>query len=70
MAEKLTSAVTVKVSDGVMARGSALAQMSGMCLSEYMRHLLDQALTAKEAEYHALSAIFGSADGKGEGNPE
>ena len=70
MAEKLTSAVTVKLSGSVMARGTALAQLNGMCVSEYMRHPLDQALAAKEAEYRALDAIFGANPPKREGNQE
>lgn len=70
MADKLTAAVTVKLSESVMQRGSALAQLNGMCVSEYMRSLLDQALAAKEAEYHALNAIFGGGTQKSEGNAE
>lgn len=70
MGEKLTSAVTVKLSDTVMAKGSALAQLNGMCVSEFMRHLLDQALASKEAEYRALDAIFGGSAQKGEENRE
>lgn len=70
MGEKLTSAVTVKLSDTVMAKGSALAQLNGMCVSEFMRHLLDQALASKEAEYRALESIFGANPPKREGNQE
>ena len=70
MAEKLTAAVTVKLSESVMTRGSALAQLNGMCVSEYMRHLLDQALAAKEAEFRALESIFGASVPKSEGNQE
>ena len=70
MAEKLTSAVTVKPSDSVMARGTALAQLNGMCVLEYMRHLLDQALAEKEAEYRALASIFGANPQKRKGNQE
>lgn len=40
MAEKLTAAVTVKLCDVRMTRGSALAQRKGMCVSEFMRHLI------------------------------
>lgn len=70
MAEKLTAAVTVKLSDTVMLKGTALAQLHGMCVSEFMRHLLDQALAAKEAEFRALESIFGPSAAKGEGNQE
>lgn len=70
MADKLTAAVTVKLSDSVMARGSALAQLNGMCVSEYMRHLLDQAVAAKEAEFRVLESIFGASNAKREVNEE
>ena len=70
MADKLTAAVTVKLCDVRMARGSALAQRKGMCLSEYMRHLLDQAIEEAEAEYRALESIFGATPQKREGNQE
>lgn len=70
MADKLTAAVTVKLCDARMARGSALAQRKGMCLSEYMRNLLDQAIEEAEAEYRALDSIFGCSSQKGEGNRE
>ena len=70
MGEKLNAAVTVKLCDARMARGSALAQRKGMCLSEYMRNLLDQAIEEAEAEYRALDSIFGGSAQKGEGNPE
>ena len=70
MAEKLTAAVTVKLSDTVMLKGTALAQLNGMCVSEYMRHLLDQALASKEAEFRALESIFGASVPKSEGNQE
>ena len=70
MAEKLTAAVTVKLCDVRMTRGSALAQRKGMCVSEFMRHLLDQAIEAAEAEYRALDSIFGANASSGEGNQE
>ena len=70
MAEKLTFAITVKLSETHHRNGTALAQRDGMCLGEYMRDLLDQALAAKEAEYHALNAIFGGSALKCEGNAE
>lgn len=54
----------------MIARGTALAQRKGMCVSEYMRHLLDQAIEAAEAEYRALDSIFGANLQKREGNPE
>lgn len=70
MADKLTAAVTVKLSPQDMARGSALAQMRGMCVSEFMRHLLGEALSAKEAEYRALASIFRESSEEGHGNNE
>ena len=70
MADKLTAAVTVKLTESLMHSGSALTQLSGMCLSEYMRHLLDQALAAKEAEYRALDAIFGATTSSSKVNAE
>ena len=70
MAEKLTAAVTVKIGETSMTRGSALAQRKGMCVSEFMRRLLDKAIEEAEAEYRALDSIFGGSALKCEGNAE
>lgn len=68
MAEKLVCAVTVKLSEPAMVRASAVAQMQGLCVPEYIRALLDAALSAKEAEYRALADIFGAARVQGQEN--
>lgn len=68
MAEKLVCAVTVKLAESAMVRASAVAQMQGLCVPEYMRALLDIALTAKEAEYRALAGIFGAPRASGQEN--
>ena len=70
MAEKLTSAITVKLGETAAFRGSALAQRKGMCFPEFIRHLIDKAIDEAEAEYRDLSSIFGTHSDQGEGNAE
>lgn len=66
--EKLTHAITVKVSDATARDIELLARAKGMEVSEYMRHLIDSDKSAQRAVFDALSQVFAVDAVAGKGN--
>lgn len=62
MPEKLTAAITVKLSPELLRRVKLRAEQLGFLPPEYMRNLLDNDLGEAKRQFEALSAIF--ADGQ------
>lgn len=60
MAEKLTCAVTIKMTESQHRALQLRAEQKGTVPPEYMRRLLESDLHAAWDEFQALAAIFGS----------
>ena len=69
MAEKLTHAVTIKMTEAQHRALHLRAEQKGTVPPEYMRRLLDGDLQAAWDEYQALAAIFSESTAPVQGNP-
>ena len=69
MAEKLTCAVTIKMTEAQHRALHLRAEQKGTVPPEYMRRLLEGDLQAAWDEYQALAAIFSEGTPPVQGNP-
>lgn len=70
MAEKLTAAITIKMTDGDVRALQHLANRAGTCPSDFMRSLLTREKDRARADYEALAAIFGQPGASVQENQE
>ena len=68
MAEKLTHAVTIKMTEAQHRALHLRAEQKGTVPPEYMRSLLERDLQAALADYQALAAIFSESAAPVQGN--
>lgn len=69
MADKLTHALTVKLSEDMHQTVVALAAIAGFeSPSEYVRHLISLDVEARRAQHRALCNVFGITALGAEGN--
>ena len=61
--EKLTQAVTVKLSQDTAQQANYVAESCGMELSEYIRHLVTSDLARERARYSRSHQVFAKAGG-------
>ena len=69
MAEKLTHAVTIKMTEAQHRALHLRAEQKGTVPPEYMRRLLESDLQAAWDEFQALAAIFNERPATVQGNP-
>ena len=69
MAEKLTHAVTIKMTEAQHRALHLRAEQKGTVPPEYMRRLLESDLQAAWDEFQALAAIFNERAATVQGNP-
>jgi hypothetical protein len=69
MAEKLTHAITIKMTEAQYKALHLRAEQKGVLAPEYMRRLLESDLQAAWEDFQALAAIFGKGGGAVQGNP-
>ena len=69
MGEKLTCAVTIKMTEAQHRALQLRAEQKGTVSPEYMRRLLESDLQAAWDEYQALAAIFSQGGAPVQGNP-
>ena len=69
MAEKLTHAITIKMTEAQHRALHLRAEQKGTVPPEYMRHLLESDLQAAWDEFQALAAIFSKSGSPVQGNP-
>ena len=69
MAEKLTHAVTIKMTEAQHRALHLRAEQKGTVPPEYMRRLLESDLQAAWDEFQALAAIFSESAAPVQGNP-
>lgn len=69
MAEKLTHAVTIKMTEAQHRALHLRAEQKGTVPPEYMRSLLESDLQAAWDEFQALAAIFSEGAAPVQGNP-
>ena len=69
MAEKLTHAVTIKMTEAQHRALHLRAEQKGTVPPEYMRRLLESDLQAAWDEFQALAAIFSQGGAPVQGNP-
>ena len=69
MAEKLTHAVTIKMTEAQHRALHLRAEQKGTVPPEYMRRLLESDLQAAWDEFQALAAIFSQGAAPVQGNP-
>ena len=69
MGEKLTCAVTIKMTEAQHRALHLRAEQKGTVPPEYMRRLLEGDLQAAWDEYQALAAIFSEGVTPVQGNP-
>ena len=68
MAEKLTCAITVKLTEAQHRALHLRAEQKGTVPPEYMRRLIESDLQAAWDEYQALAAIFSQGAAHVQGN--
>lgn len=69
MGEKLTHAITVKLTEAQHRALQLRAEQKGTVPPEYMRRLLDGDLQAAWEDFQALAAIFSQGTATVQGNP-
>ena len=69
MGEKLTCAVTIKMTEAQHRALQLRAEQKGTVPPEYMRRLLESDLQAAWDEFQALAAIFSEGTPPVQGNP-
>lgn len=69
MAEKLTCAITIKMTEAQHRALHLRAEQKGTVPPEYMRRLLESDLQAAWDEFQALAAIFNERPATVQGNP-
>lgn len=69
MGEKLTHAITVKMTEAQHRALHLRAEQKGTVPPEYMRRLLESDLQAAWDEFQALAAIFSQGAAHVQGNP-
>lgn len=69
MAEKLTHAVTIKMTEAQHRALHLRAEQKGTVPPEYMRRLLESDLQAAWEDFQALAAIFSQGAAPVQGNP-
>ncbi len=69
MGEKLTCAVTIKMTEAQHRALQLRAEQKGTVPPEYMRRLLESDLQAAWDEFQALAAIFSQGTPPVQGNP-
>lgn len=69
MAEKLTHAITIKMTEAQHRALHLRAEQKGTVPPEYMRRLLESDLQAAWDEFQALAAIFSQGAATVQGNP-
>ena len=69
MGEKLTCAVTIKMTEAQHRALQLRAEQKGTVSPEYMRRLLESDLQAAWDEFQALAAIFSQGGAPVQGNP-
>ena len=69
MGEKLTCAVTIKMTEAQHRALQLRAEQKGTVPPEYMRRLLESDLQAAWEDFQALAAIFGKGGAAVQGNP-
>lgn len=69
MGEKLTHAITVKMTEAQHRALHLRAEQKGTVPPEYMRRLLESDLQAAWDEFQALAAIFSQGGAPVQGNP-
>lgn len=69
MAEKLTHAVTIKMTEAQHRALHLRAEQKGTVPPEYMRRLLESDLQAAWEDFQALAAIFNQGAAPVQGNP-
>lgn len=70
MVEKLTDAISVRLTDDDHEVVRYLALSQGMKPTEWVRSLIDQAVSVERSRYEALSEIFGPGGVKGKQTSE
>ncbi len=66
--EKLTSAITIKLTDLDAYTARQIAASKHMELSEYIRDLIEQDKHMEKARWESLNPIFGKTDQSDKGN--
>ena len=69
MGEKLTCAITIKMTEAQHRALQLRAEQKGTVPPEYMRRLLESDLQAAWDEFQALAAIFSQGTPPVQGNP-
>ena len=69
MAEKLTCAITIKMTEAQHRALQLRAEQKGTVPPEYMRRLLESDLQAAWEDFQALAAIFSQGAAPVQGNP-
>ena len=69
MGEKLTHAITIKMTEAQHRALHLRAEQKGTVPPEYMRRLLESDLQAAWDEFQALAAIFSESVNPAKGNP-
>ena len=69
MGEKLTCAITIKMTEAQHRALQLRAEQKGTVPPEYMRRLLESDLQAAWDEFQALAAIFSQGTSPAQGNP-
>lgn len=70
MVDKLTHAITVKVTEQTYARTALLAKARGMEVSEYIRHLMASDMDCQREVFELLQQVFADDLADDQGNKD